>query len=125
MLFIVIKGMEEQKYMQIVLSILRFVIIGLLILTGLELIIASKEIDSGDSRTASFPTPFNIKDTGGAMSTIIFCLFYHMQVPSLYPLIGNRKKNLWKIDVGVILTCCGCYWVIGMIMSLGISGIEA
>ena len=71
------------------------------------------------------PPVYNFMKTGSALSSILFAFVYQIQFPSICEFIKDREKNVKKIAKMVVITCFCFYFMLGIIVPLGISDLES
>ena len=124
MMYITIKGLKEQKWLQSVLTILRFVIILLIISTSLALIADSANIRDDSYTPFKMPTLVNISNLLGSLSTMIFSFIYQPQFPSIAEFVKDKRKNLPIIIVLVGIATSSVYLLIAFIVPIAIRDVK-
>lgn len=118
--------LEEQIYMQAILSLMRFVVIFAMILgSAVGLFLSHKNISSnGDlaNNSKHFPAPIvNFSGFGVAFSTALFSQLFQHSVPGLIrPLLKRPQSTRKRIRVvfgASLLTTCSLYLLLGITTS--------
>ena len=124
MMYLTIKGLREQKWMQSVLTIMRFVIISIIIFTCIALMSTSSKIDHSGKSTVQMPQPINFSSMLSALPSIFFAFIYQMQFPSIAEFIKDKKRNLPLIIIMVGITTGVIYLMIALIVPVAIHDVK-
>jgi amino acid permease len=124
-LYMTMNGIQEQKTVQYLMSVLRFVVIFLIIVTCIYSMSNSSSLEDDSSNRPRFPSAVKNKNIGHAIPIILFATCYHTQVPSISHLVKDKKKNLKKIHLASIFTCCFFYVLLGIITSTVIENVPS
>ena len=124
MFYFTIKGLREQQWLQVTMSILRFVIIGIMIITSLALIGQEATINSGEHNPFKMPQVANSKGLLGAIPTIFFALLFQLQFPSIAEFIREKKRDLKKIIFMVTIATATVYALIAMIIPIAVHDVK-
>lgn len=125
MIYLTIKGLKEQLWLQSCLTIMRFVIISLILLTSLALIAGSKTIDSDQEKVAEMPELLHSSNALGCLPILIFAFMYQIQFPSIAESTRDKKRSLPTIIKMVSVTSGLLYCAIAMIVPVAIHNVKA
>lgn len=124
MMYLTIKGLREQRWMQAALTIMRFVIMFLIIVTCLALIATSSNIKNNDHVSFEMPPLVNARNILGSIPNIAFAFVYQLQFPSIAEFLKDKEKNLKKIVLLVGITSYVVYFFIAMIVPVAIHNVN-
>lgn len=125
MMFLTIKGMQEQKWLQVTLTFMRFLIMSMVIFTALALIITKDQIDGGGGHSPDMGSPMNPEHAPNALSAILFAFVYQLQLPSIIEFVQDREKSLPRIIMMVTATCMFFYLSLGLIVPAAVDSPES
>ena len=120
MMYLTIKGLKEQRWLQSVLTIMRFVIISIILITCLALIGSHSSIDSGSYTPYKMPEAVNISTMLSSLPSIFFAFTYQLSIPTIAEFIKNKKRNLPLISLFVSASIGTVYALIGFIVPIAI-----
>jgi amino acid permease len=124
MMYLTIKGLREQRWMQAVLTLMRFVIIFLILVTCIALLVAGKDINSDDHVSFKMPPLFRIDKLVSALPSITFAFIYQLQFPSIIEFMKDKERTLKKIVILVSLTSFTVYSLLSVIVPTAIHDVN-
>ena len=123
--YLTIKGIEEQRFVQMVTFILRLLVMFLIILTCIVDISMHQNNENDKYNPIHSPPLFVPENFGIAMSIIGFASGYQVQIPSISKPVNNKIKNLPLINNFTILTCFVFYSIIGVLAAFAIHNVPS
>ncbi|CAG9314267.1 unnamed protein product [Blepharisma stoltei] len=124
MTYLTIKGMKEQRWVQSVLTIMRFIIIGLVLITSIALLIQQKQVDHDVHESFDDPPLAVWTHLSSMASIILFAFVYQIQFPSIAEFVRSRVKNLKRIIIMVAATSFTLYAMLGIIVPMAIHDVK-
>ena len=120
---LVLIGLKEQAEVQAVMSIMRFVIIGLLLATCIAAMAMNSNLTDSKSNNASatFFTPLGI---GLTLPIIFMSSVFHAAIPNTIQYVKDKNTNVPLIIHSAIITSTVLFLLLGIIIPLGVSDIE-
>jgi amino acid permease len=125
MIFMTIRGLKEQLWLQSFLTVMRFVIISLILFTCIALMAGPSNIDNDDKSSLEMPVLLDAPNMLSSLSIIIFSFIYHLQFPSIAECVKDKKKNLPSIIKMVAFTTTIVYGLLAMIVPVAITSVKA
>lgn len=120
---LVLIGLKEQAGIQAAMSVMRFVVIGVLICTSLAARISDTSLDSSDENQGELPF-FNIFGVGLTLPIIFMASAFHSTIPNTIQYVRNKNTNVPLIINSAIATVTVIFVVLGLAVPLGVSDIE-
>ena len=120
-----VKGIEEQQIIQIIMSVLRFVVMFAIIITCLIDITMHRYNENDHYNDAKWPPLIVGKNIGHAIPIILFASTYQISIASISSPINNKTRNLPIINTLTIITCFIFYTCIGIVASLAIDNVPS
>lgn len=108
--------MNEHKYVQVSLSIFRFVVFILMIITGLYAIITNSKLSGSGQRDTS-PAFFELEYLGRVLFIVIFASLYENIIPTATSFVKNKAQNMPKLINSAIITFNILYILVGLVIS--------
>lgn len=124
MMYLTIKGLREQVWVQSVLTMMRFLVIGIIVFTCIALISGHSNIKNGDYTPLEIPQAINIETMLSSLPSIFFAFIYQMQFPSIAEFIHDKKRNLHYIILMVGVTTITIYLMIAMLVPIAVHGVK-
>mmetsp|Transcript_31513 Transcript_31513/g.31226 ORF Transcript_31513/g.31226 Transcript_31513/m.31226 type:complete len:343 (-) Transcript_31513:43-1071(-) len=124
MTYLTIRGLREQRWIQSLLTIMRFCIISLVVFASIGLLASEKQVDDDDHESFKMPPLATTNKLGNMASVILFTFLFQVQFPSISEFMKFRSRNLKKIIVLVTVTSFVLYAMIGMIVPMAIHDVE-
>lgn len=125
MLYLTIKGVEEQVWFQSAMTFVRFIVMTLVIVTCVFDIAYHQHNESSDYNSIDTPSYFDFDYVGNAIPIILFASFYHNQIPTITEHVRERDKNLPKIISMTTVTCVVFYLALGLIVPFAIDDLPS
>ena len=125
MMYLTLKGIKEQKWVQTFLTFMRFGIILTICITCLAALLADKRIDKDASNDGDIGPVYDWRYTGHAVFTVTFAFVYHLNFPSIIEFVKDRQKSLPKIIMLASTTCFLLYVFVGLSAASAIGSVES
>lgn len=106
MMYLTVRGVKEQKSMQSFLTIMRFLIIGIIVITCLALIAGSSNISNSKHVPFEMPDPINFSTMLSSLPSIFFAFMYQLAFPTIAEFIKDKKKEF----ITDYIPCVSVYW---------------
>lgn len=124
-LYMTVGGIQEQKIVQQIMSVLRFVVMFAIIFTCAACIATNTNLENDDYNDAKFPEAIDGRSIGHAIPILLFASCYHTQVPCISQSVKSKEKYLKKIHFFTVLTCFSFYTCLGLITSTAIKDVPS
>ncbi|OMJ92823.1 hypothetical protein SteCoe_4365 [Stentor coeruleus] len=118
--YMTVKGIEEQQYVQYIMSGLRFIVIISITLTCFADIVLHRDNNDSHYNSADAPPMIRPKNIGHAIPIILFATIFQNQIPTIASSIKNKEKTLAKVNGYVSMTCFFVYTLLGMAAAFAI-----
>jgi amino acid permease len=123
--YMTIIGVKEQQYVQISMSILRFIVIFSIIIICIVNISLHRNNDNDKYNNLSWPPLVVWENIGHAIPIIYFSASSPIQIPAISEEINNKQRNLPLSNIMMIFSCFVLYSIIGIITPIAISNIPS
>ena len=124
MLYISVRGYQEQVELQIVMAVLRFVIIGLIIGTVIGDISTEKYNEGGSHNDLDTPTMWKTSLAGVMFPILFLAITFHNTIPNTSQLIASKTTNLPKVITWAVIVASTLFLVLGVIVPLAVDGVS-
>lgn len=124
MMYLTIKGLREQRWMQAILTIMRFFIMFIILVTCIALIATGSNIKNGDDVSFKMPPLVGVRNILSSLPNIAFAFVYQLQLPSIIEFLKDKEKNLKKIVLLVGLTSYIVYFLIALVVPIAIHNVN-
>ena len=124
-IYMTVKGIHEQKRMQQAMSVLRFVVIFIIIITCLYNIFNHSNNEDDGYNSAELPPLIRPAYIGHAIPIILFASQYHSLIPCISEAVKDKSRNLPRIQMFTIITCAVCYSILGIVVSIAIDDLPS
>lgn len=124
MMYLTLRGLREQKWMQTLLTMMRFVIIFLMVGTSIALIAGESNIKNNDHTPLKMPPLINFRKILSSLPNIMFAFIYQLQFPSIVEFIKDKEANLKKIVFLVGVTSLFVYLILAMLVPIAIHDVK-
>ena len=123
--YMTVKGIEEQQFVQITTSLLRFVVIFIIIFTCIADLSLHKNNQNDQYNDYTWPPLIVPKNIGHGIAIITFATSFTTQLATISNPIKNKEKNLPLINIFTTLTCLVFYLLLGLIGALAINNVPS
>ena len=117
-IYLTIKGIEEQQFVQFIAFLVRFIVMILIIITCIVSMLMNKTIENDDISLLKSPPLFIPEKFNIVIPIICFALGYQVQIPTVSKPVNNKSRNLLIINISTILTCSLFYNLIAIFSTL-------
>lgn len=124
MMYLTIKGLREQRWMQTILTFMRFLIIFLILITCIALIATGSNIKNSDHVSFKMPPLFKADKIVSSLPSITFAFIYQLQFPSIIEFMKDKEKTLKKVVILVSLTSFTVYALLSIIVPTAIHDVN-
>ena len=100
------------------MSFMRFLIMGLVIGTSIAAIASNTYIDSTDYNPAEIPELVDIRYAGDGVPVIAFASFFTMSLPTILEFMENKRTVMLKLVVAVVFTTTIFYSLLGILVPI-------
>lgn len=123
--YMTVKGIEEQQYVQYIMSCLRFIVIISITIACFADIVLHRYNGDSHYNPADPPPMVRPKNIGHAIPIILFATIFENQIPTIASSIKDKEKNLAKVNGLVSLTCFLVYTMLGMAAAFAIDHVPS
>ena len=116
--YLTIRGIEEQQFIQLLAFLVRIVVMTLIIVTCIVAMMMDRNIESDKVDSIVTPPLFIPEKFNVAIPIICFALGYQAQIPTISKPVTNKARNLPIINSSTILTCTFFYDLISIFSTL-------
>ena len=113
--YMTVKGIREQQKIQFIMSGLRFLVLIIIIITCLFNIFTHQNNNDEEYNSAELPPLIRPENIGHAIPIILFASSYQIHIPTISETIGDKEKNLRRINFMAISTCFVFYSLLGLV----------
>jgi len=114
-IYLTIKGFKEQRWFQALMSIMRFLVIGLVLLTCFYAIGTGSHLSDDKSNPLDLPKLITPPLIGRALPAILFANLFLIQMPSIAVQVKNKPTILPRIGRSVIITVFFMFAALGLV----------
>lgn len=125
MVYFTLVGFKKQWWMQIVLTFMRFLVMGLVIICCAVAVGGHSHLSNGRENHISMPPVVNFGQIGSIFPVLLFSCLYQTNIPSIAVHIRDKKKNLPRILVMITVTLLVIYVSLGLIAPVADSGLSS
>ena len=121
MIYFCYRGYEEQVTMQVTLASLRFVVIGVILLT----VIGETAFEKAEGEPIkSSPRMWKPELTGIVFPILFLSISFHNTIPNTSQLIMKKSANLSRVIFWAVLTCSVTFILVGVFVPLAIANVS-
>jgi len=124
MLYVCVRGYEEQVELQVVMAVLRFVVIGLIIGTVLGDIGSEKYNEGGAHNDLESPTLWKTSLAGVMFPILFLAITFHNTIPNTSQLIASKATNLPRIITCAVLLSSALFIILGVLVPFAVDGVD-
>ena len=125
MVYFTVAGYREQLWMQITMTVMRFLVMTTVIVTCLVSIATHRSNESGAYNQANMPTLASPRHLGRALPILLFATLYHTQMPNIAEHIKNKAKNVPRVAMLTALSSCLFYSALGLVVPTAIEDVPS
>ena len=125
MLYFTIAGLREQLWMQVFMTVMRFVVMTMVILVCLFSAMSHASISSSDFNDATIPPAISLSDIGRALPIITFASLYQTQLPSIVEQMRNKDRTVPKVIISTTFISLFYYLMLGMMVPVAIPDVPS
>lgn len=115
-IYLTLKGFKEQQWFQALMSMMRFLVIALVLITCIIAIATHSNLTDDDYNHIGMPKLIEPKLIGRAIPAIVFANLFIIQVPSIAVQIKDKPRLLPRIGYSVVLTVCLMFSALGLVV---------
>ena len=124
MMFFCCRGYEEQVSMQVAMASLRFLVIGLILVTVIIDIATHKHNEGGSHNDLERPKLWEPLLAGIVFSILFLAISFHNTIPNMAQMIVLKQKNLPKIMVCAVAVCTGLFLAVGILVPFAVDDVS-
>lgn len=125
MVYFSIVGLKKQWWMQIILTFMRFVVMGLVIVCCIVAIAGRSRLSSGKENYVTMPPLADFSQLGSVFPILLFSCLYQTNIPNIAVHIKDKKKTLPRILVLITITLLTLYVTLGLLAPAADSGLSS
>jgi amino acid permease len=125
MVYFTIVGLKKQWWMQIVLTFMRFLVMGLVIICCIVAIAGRSRLSSGKENYVTMPPLADFSQLGSVFPILLFSCLYQTNIPNIAVHIKDKRKNLPRILVLITFTLLTLYILLGLVAPAADSGLSS
>ena len=114
MVYFTLVGFKKQWWMQIALTFMRFLVMGLVIICCIAAIASHTRLDSSKEPIISMPPLADFSQLGSIFSILLFSCLYQTNIPNIAVHIKDKPKNLPRILTLITITMLVLYLLMGL-----------
>lgn len=124
MLYVCVRGYEEQVELQVVMAVLRFVVIALIVGTVIGDMSTEKYNEGGAHNDLESPTLWKTSLAGVMFPILFLAITFHNTIPNTSQLIVSKPTNLPRIIVTAVIVSSALFMVLGVLVPFAVDGVD-
>mmetsp|Transcript_27345 Transcript_27345/g.26985 ORF Transcript_27345/g.26985 Transcript_27345/m.26985 type:complete len:287 (+) Transcript_27345:245-1105(+) len=125
MVYLTLKGMEEQVWFQSCMTFMRFLVMSLVIITSIYDIATNNSNESDNRNNIEMPPLISFEHLGSAIPIVLVAMAFQNSIPTIVQHVTDKETNLRKIANASTMTAFGFYTLLGMLVPVAIDDVPS